>query len=132
MQEKLFPERNQKQSQKQKRKGSTTEHNRITRDTVTLLGYAAKHLCTVWEHPTGMAWRTYPWGKIPVRFGFKGSPDIIGFTRKGIFLAIEIKTGSAVQQQNQKEFEQKLTIAGGIYLLARSPQQALELLQAVA
>jgi len=55
-----------------------------------------------------------------IRFGFPGSPDIVGIMPDGRYLGIEIKTGSAVQNKNQKKFEKKIKDNNGIYLIIRS------------
>lgn len=53
-----------------------------------------------------------------ITFGLKGSSDIIG-VYKGLFLAIEIKTGNATQSKQQKVFEKMICNMGGIYVLIR-------------
>jgi hypothetical protein len=52
--------------------------------------------------------------------GLKGSPDIIGMTKSGQFLAIECKNSVGVQSHEQKEFERIIRNNCGIYLLVRS------------
>lgn len=59
-------------------------------------------------------------GKRYQRFGFPGSPDILGILPDGRYLGIEIKTGNAVQNKNQKKFERKIKDNNGIYLVIRS------------
>ena len=53
------------------------------------------------------------------RMGEKGAPDIIAVI-KGQFTGIEVKGPKGRQNENQKEFERRLTEAGGRYILARS------------
>ncbi len=48
-----------------------------------------------------------------------GVPDIIGITRDGRFLGIEVKSKSGRQSDHQKEFEKKCKDNNGIYILAR-------------
>lgn len=55
-----------------------------------------------------------------IRFGLKGSPDILCLTEKGEFVAIEVKTGNAVQNRSQKNFEKAVQKRGGLYIVARS------------
>ena len=57
----------------------------------------------VWRNETGTGLSMD--GKRVIRYGAKGTPDIIGFTSSGKFLGIEIKTGGGVQSQIQKNFE---------------------------
>lgn len=56
-----------------------------------------------------------------VRFGLKGSADIIGIiSPNGKFLAIECKTEKGKQRPEQIAFEKMINKMGGIYILARS------------
>ena len=66
-----------------------------------------------------------------VRFGVPGCPDILGSYR-GRFVGIEVKTRTGRQSESQKAFERALTKAGGVYLLARSPEEAVSALEALA
>jgi hypothetical protein len=61
----------------------------------------------------------------PVRFGLEGSGDIIGATHRRP-LAVETKTDSGAQRDVQIMFERAWVKAGGIYILARSAEEACE------
>jgi len=78
-----------------------------------------------WRNNTG-AFKTEVGGFY--RFGYPGSPDIIAI-HKGKFIAIECKTKTGKQTVRQKEFEEKTTKAGGIYLLVRSSYELEEKLK---
>ena len=52
-----------------------------------------------------------------LRFGAVGSPDIIA-VHKGKYIGIEVKGKNGVQSEKQKEFQERLEQAGGIYILA--------------
>lgn len=52
----------------------------------------------------------------------KGAPDIICIIN-GIFVGIEVKAQDGIQSDEQKEFERKITLAGGKYILAHSLQE---------
>ena len=65
-----------------------------------------------------------------MRFGVPGCPDIIG-SYHGRFVGIEVKTRTGRQSQAQKAFELALTKAGGIYIVARSPAEAISALEAL-
>ncbi len=56
------------------------------------------------------------------RSGIPGLPDIIGMTKTGTFLGIEVKDikKSSKQSDNQLEFQRLTNANGGIYVLARS------------
>ena len=55
----------------------------------------------------------------------KGVPDIMGCTKKGIALGIEVKT-TDMQSSFQKEFENHYKKRGAIYILARKLQDVTE------
>lgn len=78
-----------------------------------------------WSQPTGAAWRD---GKL-IRYGFLGAADISGVLKGGYRVEIEVKTGRATQQQNQKIFEKNMKMWGAIYLVVRSEEDALRLLK---
>lgn len=57
------------------------------------------------------------------RYGLKGSSDILAVAVGGMFWAIEIKTGKAVQNKAQKAFQKAVESRGGIYLLIYSLEE---------
>lgn len=50
----------------------------------------------------------------------KGIPDLLGITRVGNPLALEVKSESDKQRPEQKEFQEEWTRRGGIYLIVNS------------
>ena len=56
----------------------------------------------------------------PLKFGLPGSSDVLG-VQQGRAVAVEFKTAIGRQSEQQELFERAWTIAGGIYVLARSP-----------
>ena len=56
------------------------------------------------------------------RFGSLGSPDIV-CVEKGKYIGIEVKKKGGWQNPNQKEFEGRLRLAGGEYLLVHSLEE---------
>ena len=88
------------------------EVNRILRD----LGQIPD-LVRAWRNETGVALSID--GKRKIRFGLKGSSDILGILKGGRLLAIEVKTGRAVQSKQQKNFEKMINFMGGLYIIAR-------------
>lgn len=95
--------------------------------------------CTVWRNETAGAWL----GKQIHRDGDQvtltaarmmtfglcvGSSDIIGIAPDGRFLAIEVKTAKGRATKEQLRFIEAVKNAGGIAGIARSAQQALDLL----
>ena len=97
----------------------------------------AGHTC--WRNETGSFWtgkvihkdnRTVTLGNaqmIPCGLT-KGSSDIIGITNQGKFFAIEVKTAKGRPSKEQVTFIEHVNAKGGIAGIARSPQDALDLL----
>ena len=73
--------------------------------------------CFVWRNNTG-AYKTQ--GGAFVRFGFKGSADIIGCTQSGRFIAVECKGTGGKQSPEQLHFERCINGKNGIYIVAYS------------
>ena len=70
------------------------------------------------------AWRNNTGGTMInnhfVRYGFKGSSDILGIMPDGRFLAIECKLGKAPLTPEQQEFISWVRERGGVAIIARS------------
>lgn len=62
------------------------------------------------------------------RFGTPGSPDIICVI-DGKFIGIEVKAKGGKQSPAQKEFQGKLVMAGGQYILAYDLDDVIEVLK---
>lgn len=79
--------------------------------------------------PATMVWKNNT-GKLPlpgggmIVFGLKGSADILGASR-GHPIAIEAKTGTGRQRDQQVKFQRAWEAAGGLYILARSVEDVL-------
>ncbi len=74
----------------------------------------------VWKNPVGL-------GKTirgdMVKFGVKGSADILGVVGPyGKFIALEIKTGRAVQNREQVNYERVMTDIGALYFVVRNEE----------
>jgi len=76
--------------------------------------------CLLWRHPTGKA--TTATGHF-IAFGLVGSADIIGVCR-GRAVAIEVKAGRDRQRPEQVAFQRAWERAGGLYVIARSIDDA--------
>ena len=63
-----------------------------------------------------------------IRANVPGCADLIGCSR-GRFIAIEVKTETGRQSQQQRRFQAAVERAGGLYVIARSPSDALAALQ---
>ena len=92
-------------------------------------------LVAVTKLPGGMFWRNNT-GALRdargrwVQFGLVGSGDILGCYRKRA-VSIEAKTATMKQSQAQIRFQSAWEKAGGVYILARSAEDALKGLQDV-
>lgn len=65
-----------------------------------------------------------------IRFGVggKGGSDIIGITSTGRFFAIEVKTKKGRASKEQLNYIDHVQKMGGLAGIARSPQEALDIL----
>lgn len=75
------------------------------------------HGCFVWRNNTG-SYKTQSGGF--VRYGSKGSPDIIGMTPRGLFIGVECKFGKNGLQDSQKDFGERIKEKNGLYIVAYS------------
>jgi hypothetical protein len=75
-----------------------------------------------------MASEDVPGKKRFVRFGQAGDPDI-EICYKGRFIAVELKSETGTQTQNQKNYQSDFEAAGGRYILARSLEDVTEVLK---
>ena len=69
-------------------------------------------------------------GKRVVKVAPNGIGDIMGGFR-GLAVAIEVKTRTGRLELSQKRFRAAWERAGNIYIVARTPQQAVEALNAI-
>ena len=101
--------------------GSTAAHQDLVKQILLYLSSVDK--CRAWENVTGTGY-TMDLSRI-ISFGLKGSADILGCW-DGKFIAIEVKTGNAVQTKQQRMFEQMINHCGGLYLVARCLEDVKE------
>lgn len=72
-----------------------------------------------WLNPTGQMKVQDANGERHIRFGKKGSPDVLACI-KGRFVGVECKVGKDRQRTDQVNFAAALSRAGGVYILAHS------------
>ncbi len=65
-------------------------------------------------------------GKRVIAFGIPGAADLSGLLDDGRRLEIEVKTASGRQSERQRRFMEMIQRFGGVYIIARSPDDALE------
>lgn len=79
------------------------------------LQWLTLHSCFVWRQNQGAFSGEYKGRKRFVRFsGADGIADIIGLTREGRFLAIEVKQPGKKARPNQEQFLESVRRHGGI------------------
>mmetsp|Transcript_27250 Transcript_27250/g.49898 ORF Transcript_27250/g.49898 Transcript_27250/m.49898 type:complete len:110 (-) Transcript_27250:926-1255(-) len=79
-----------------------------------------------WQNDTGTAKSMD--GKRVIRFGLPGSSDILGCL-DGRIICIEVKTATGRQSENQKKFQTGIEARGGFYAIARSADEAVEIVR---
>lgn len=95
--------------------------------------------CTVWRNNTAGAWIGVPihtagnqvtlTNAHMIKFGLcTGSSDIIGIAPDGRFLAVEVKTKTGRASKEQVQFIEAVRSRGGIAGIARTPSEALQLI----
>jgi len=93
-------------------------------------------LVVVSKMPDTMIWRNnsgllFTKRGTAVRASIPGAPDLLG-VRKGRFIGIEVKTEKGRQEASQIRFQAACEKAGGLYIMARSPAEAvLKLLEEI-
>lgn len=88
-------------------------------DLVNLLLLDLNEYGFFWPNATGVG-RSMD-GRRVIRYGFPGSPDIIGILRpNGRFAGIECKVKRDRQRDDQRKFERYSTANGALYILAHS------------
>lgn len=71
-----------------------------------------------WRNNTGAIVSEYKGKQRFMRFGMKGSPDIIGILKDGKFLAIEVKRKGGKMTSEQIVFFERINENGGVAILA--------------
>jgi len=100
--------------------GSSAAHTELKEAIRLSLGKRPRDV-VLWPNEVGVA----ALGRRKVRYGLcNGSADLIGILRGGRFIGIEVKTGHATQSREQKLFQALVLRMGGIYVVARSIEDA--------
>lgn len=84
-----------------------------------------------WQNNTGAVKYRNGVGKDRfLRFGYKGSADILGCLPGGRFLAVECKTNTGKLAESQREFLADVRKFGGVAVVARRIEDVAEVLEA--
>ena len=82
--------------------------------------------CTIWRNNTG----AYKDGNRYIRYGLaKGSSDLIGLTKCGRFLAVEVKRPGQKPTNDQINFINHVTAKNGVAFVAYSVDDAINKLR---
>lgn len=90
-----------------------------------------RDLCLVWRNNSGSARAIHAPNRV-IAFGLPGSPDILGILRGGRWLGIEVKAAKGRQSEQQKRFQRAAEALGGVYVLARSVEEAVAAVERAA
>lgn len=93
-----------------------------------LLALGSRPDCRLWRNNTGRLLN--PKSGRWVAFGLKGSADILGILQGGRFLAIETKTPAGRLRPEQIAFRRMVEGLGGLYVVARSVDDAVTAVEA--
>ena len=74
--------------------------------------------CFVWRNNTG-SYKPEGSNRF-IRYGCKGSPDIIGLTPSGRFIGVECKFGKGKLTELQEAFGERIEDSNGIFIVAYS------------
>jgi hypothetical protein len=118
--------------------GSNSAHSRLI-DAI-LRSAGALPFVRIWKRHVGLFYivrKDRTTGKVvyaqPIDIGIEGEPDLDGILTRwdgvGVRVGIECKTGQAGQNDDQKRYQKMITTRGGIYILARTVEETLSLLE---
>lgn len=72
-----------------------------------------------WRNNTGMARAEYKGKERVIRYGFRGSSDILGIGPGGVIVCIEVKTATGKVSSYQDAFLTEIRERGGIGVIVR-------------
>lgn len=101
-------------------------HDRL-RDGI-LVAVSRLQLGLFWANETGAAFRD----DVLIKYGCKGSSDILGCIRGGFLICLEVKTGHANLNENQRRFKPAIERWGGAYFVVRCTDDAVAAVYKVA
>jgi len=98
------------------KKNNTTAHNNLKNEILVAISSKYYPHCFACGRSVGTFIPYH--GKIPVKIGIAGEPDIYALIH-GISFFIEVKTGTGRLRDDQKRFRDMIISAGGIHIEAR-------------
>lgn len=97
-------------------------HEKLVADILLALGSRPDIRC--WRTQVGRYRYLYHAGIVTV--GPEGVGDIEGILKRGRYFTVECKVGRDTQRDTQLAFERMVIKMGGLYVIARSVQEAVE------
>lgn len=88
---------------------------------LTLIELSLARVATAWRNETGTA-KSFDNDRV-IKYGLKGSSDIIGITKNGRFLAVEIKIGSDKLRPEQVAFKEMVERNNGHHYVIRNEDE---------
>ena len=101
--------------------------NDIQNTAMALIQHEFGHRITMFRANSGLARSVHNENRI--KLAPKGTADIV-MCAFGLYVEMEAKTPTGVQSEQQRKRQAAVEKAGGIYILFRSPEEALALLTA--
>lgn len=93
---------------------------------LVLIELSHARVATAWRNETGTA-KSFDNDRV-IKYGLKGSSDIIGITRDGRFLAIEIKVGKDFLKPDQIAFKLMIEKNNGLHYVIRNEDQIKDMI----
>jgi len=93
-----------------------------------MLDYLAYRGIEAWRNNTGAIYRR---GRL-IRFGEKGSGDIIGVLKDGRHIEVEVKTPEGELSDDQKRHAHRVQRNGGVYIVATCLEELHRKLKEIA
>jgi len=78
--------------------------------------------CFVWPNRTGAYRRHGSW----IEYGYPGAGDVLGMSRSGRFITVEVKDGKDTQKEDQFDFMLLTRLHKGVYIICRSFEEFME------
>lgn len=99
-----------------------TEHEIQT----AILDYLHSKAIFCWRNNSGAVFSEYKGRKRMIKYGLKGSADILGILKNGRFLAIEVKNEKGKLSEEQGHFLAMIKHNGGIGFVAKNLDNVLK------
>ena len=93
---------------------------------LVLIELSHARVATAWQNDTGVA-RSMDGCRV-IKFGLKGCSDIVGITKDGRFLAVEIKVGKDFLKPEQIAFKEMIERNNGHHYVIRNEDEIKDMI----